>query len=119
LGYLPENEGLYHDLRKAGYELIFKKVISDGKGKPKGNVDAELVLQAMIDYGKYDQAVIVASDGDYNCLVRHLHQQDKLSIVLATDPGTTSKLLKRGSGKDNYRIEFLNHEHIKNKIQYK
>ncbi len=117
-GYMKKNEGLYRDLRKAGYELKFKEVIHDHTGKPKGNIDTELTLQAMIDYGKYEQAVIIASDGDYNCLVRHLLNQGKLKIVLATEPEATSSLLKRGSGKDNYKIDFLNYKHIKNQIQY-
>ena len=44
------------------------------EGKPKGNVDAELVLQAMIDYQDYERAVIVTSDGDFACLVRYLYE---------------------------------------------
>lgn len=47
-------------------------------GKPKGNVDAELVLQAMIDYRDYERAVIVTSDGDFACLVRYLYEEGKL-----------------------------------------
>lgn len=51
-------------------------------GKPKGNVDAELVLQAMIDYRDYERAVIVTSDGDFACLVRYLYEEGKLERVL-------------------------------------
>ena len=63
LGFVPENQDLYRSLQKAGYVLIFKEVTYRQDGKPKGNVDAELVLQAMIDYPQYDQAVIVTSTG--------------------------------------------------------
>lgn len=31
---------------KSGFTLIFKEVVYDGDGKPKGNCDADLVLQA-------------------------------------------------------------------------
>src|SRR5207253_6323262 len=31
----------------------------------KGNIDAELVLWAMKDFGNYDKAVIVSGDGDF------------------------------------------------------
>lgn len=49
LGYVPENDDLYRSLQKAGYVLIFKPTIRDRHGEIKGNVDAELVLQAMIE----------------------------------------------------------------------
>ena len=74
IGYLAENQDLYQSLQKAGYVLIFKPVLRDAHGKPKGNVDADLVLQAMIDYSHYERAVIVTSDGDFYCLVRYLYQ---------------------------------------------
>ena len=49
IGYVPENQGLYGSLQNYGYILVFKPVMYRKDGKPKGNVDAELVLQAMID----------------------------------------------------------------------
>ena len=54
-----------------GYVLVFKPVLPPKQGgKPKGNVGADLVLQAMIDYPNYKEvAVIVISDGDFYCLV--------------------------------------------------
>ena len=33
----------------------------------KENVDAELVLHAMIEYPNYDRAIIVTGDGDFYC----------------------------------------------------
>lgn len=77
LGYLPENQDLYNSLQGYGYVLIFKPVLKSEDGDVKGNVDAELVLQAMIDYNKYDKAIIVTSDGDFYCLVRYLYN-DKM-----------------------------------------
>jgi len=64
----------------------------------------------MIDYNSYDQAVIVSSDGDFACLAKHLQENNKLSIVLAPHPASTSILLKRATN----RISYL--EHFKNKI---
>ena len=74
---VPENQPLYTFLQNAGYTLVFKQVRLR-REKLKGNVDAELVLQAMIDYANYDRAVIVTSDGDFACLVRHLYEKGKL-----------------------------------------
>jgi uncharacterized LabA/DUF88 family protein len=59
----------------AGYHLH----ICHPAGKVKGNVDAELVLHAMIEYPNYDKALIVTGDGDFFCLVEYLIKQDKLS----------------------------------------
>src|SRR3989304_8493742 len=65
IGFMPENQDLYASLQKAGYILIFKPILTHKNGAVKGNVDAELVLQAMIDYNSYDKAIIISSDGDF------------------------------------------------------
>ena len=46
-------------------------------------MDAELVLQAMIEYPHYERAVIVTGDGDFGCLVRYLYERQKLERVLS------------------------------------
>lgn len=65
IGYMPENTPLYNFLQDVGYVLIFKPILKTPDGKVKGNCDAELVLQAMIDLGNYEKALIVSSDGDF------------------------------------------------------
>jgi len=54
IGFLPENKDLYSALQAAGFVLIFKPTLPDKAGEVKGNVDADLVLQAMIDSDNYD-----------------------------------------------------------------
>jgi uncharacterized LabA/DUF88 family protein len=103
LGYMPAHEGLYERLQTAGFVLMFKKVIYIA-GKPKGNVDAELVLHAMIEYAEYERAVVVTSDGDFACLVRHLSEQGKLERVLSPSRDGCSALLKQAAKE---RIDFL------------
>ncbi|MDP2207717.1 MAG: NYN domain-containing protein [Bacteroidota bacterium] len=46
IGYLPENQDIYTSLQNYGYVLVFKPVLKNKKGEVKGNVDADLVLQA-------------------------------------------------------------------------
>jgi len=49
----------------------------------KGNVDAELVLNAAaIEYNNYDKAVIVTSDGDFACLMNYLEEKGKLAKII-------------------------------------
>lgn len=42
IGFLPVNQDLYDELKRVGYVLVFKPVIFDKDGKPKGNCDADL-----------------------------------------------------------------------------
>ena len=113
IGYVPENQELYKSLQESGYILVFKPVLIPKDGKPKGNVDADLVLQAMIDYPDYDKAVIVTSDGDFYSLVEHLYAKDKLGIVLAPHKQKCSVLLKK---KAKEKIDFL--DNLKGKLAY-
>jgi uncharacterized LabA/DUF88 family protein len=113
VGYIPDNQAVYTRLQNAGYTLIFKPVTYH-EGKAKGNVDAELVLQAMIEYLNYERAVVVTGDGDFSCLVRYLYQQDKLERVLSPNRKRCSALLKRAARE---KLDFL--EEAKGKIEYK
>lgn len=96
IGYIKQNELMYKSLRSYGYELIFKPTVKDSQGKPKGNVDAELVLHAAaVQYSKYDKAVIVSGDGDFYCLHEFLESEKKLLSIVIPNAKTESSLLKR------------------------
>jgi len=97
IGYINENQPLYSKLQKAGFILIFKEILKYKDGTIKGNVDAELVLQAMIDFNKYEKAIIVTGDGDFACLIRHLKKKNKLKKLLVPNIKKYSCLLKKNS----------------------
>lgn len=101
IGYMKENEALYTSLRSFGFELVFKEVLvaidKNGKKLVKGNVDAELVLQALIDIKKYRKAVIVSGDGDFGCLVRYLKDLEKIERVLVPRRENCSLLLRKAA----------------------
>ncbi|MCL4400349.1 NYN domain-containing protein [Patescibacteria group bacterium] len=97
IGFMPEHNDIYDDLQKAGFVLKFKPVLPNGDGGVKGNVDADLVLQAMLDYGNYDKAVIISSDGDFYSLARYLYQNEKLKLVMSPYVKTCSTLLKKSA----------------------
>lgn len=113
IGFVPTNQDLYSYLQKSGYVLIFKPTIPDKDGNLKGNVDADLVLQAMTDYNNYDKAVIVTSDGDFYSLVKYFYEHDKLCIVLSPYVKTCSILLKK-SAKE--KIVFI--DNLRKKLEY-
>jgi hypothetical protein len=62
IGYVNSQSELYRALQMAGNILVFKPTFRSADGKVKGNCDAELVLQAMIDLESYEKAIIVSGD---------------------------------------------------------
>jgi uncharacterized LabA/DUF88 family protein len=95
IGYIKQNESLYKQLRAYGYTLVFKPTVKDNRGKPKGNIDAELVLHAAaIEYKNYDKAVIVSGDGDFYCLHEYLVKNEKLFQILIPNAKSESTLLR-------------------------
>lgn len=94
LGYVEGNNDLYASLQEAGFICIFKPTLKYKDGATKGNCDAELVLQTMIEYQNFDKAVIITGDGDFYCLVKYLIEQGKLAVVLVPDRLKFSALLK-------------------------
>ena len=95
IGYVPENRDLYVNLQKSGYILVFKPTLKLPSGKVKGNVDAELVLHAMIEYENYDKALVVTGDGDLYCLADYLAKNDKLLRLLIPNRDSFSSLFRR------------------------
>lgn len=105
LGLIPKYKELYKYLQECGFTLVFKEVIYDGDGNPKGNCDADLVLQATKDTyeNKFDKAILVSSDGDYSCLILFLLERQKLGSILSPHPeNKCSILLKRTNAKIVY-----------------
>jgi uncharacterized protein (TIGR00288 family) len=113
IGFVALNQKLYDKLQEAGFILKFKPTIPDADGKIKGNVDADLVLQAMIDIAEYEQAIIVSSDGDFYSLIQYLDEKDKLKAVMSSDENNCSTLLKQtAKGKLQYMYD------LRNKLEY-
>lgn len=114
IGYIPQNQDLYNSLQEAGYILIFKPTLMSKDGQVKGNCDAELVLQAMIDIDDYDRAVIVTGDGDFQCLVKYLYKKRKLKTVLCPNKSHSSVLLRKAAKE---KVHFM--DYLSKKLEYK
>jgi len=114
IGYVKENELLYRFLRKSGYKVILKPTLEykkDGNTITKGNVDAELVLHAMIQYSYYEKAIIVSGDGDFHCLIEYLEVKEKLLYLLIPNPKRYSALFRR------FRKYFTYINNLRNKLE--
>jgi len=97
--YLEKYQPMYDFFQGLWYELVFKPVNPNPHIPNKGNVDAELVLQAMIDKDVYDKAVLVSGDGDFACLVRHLRKEKKLARVIVPNESRYANLLEEATWK--------------------
>jgi len=84
-------------MQEMGYIVIFKPTMELPDGSVKGNVDAELVLHTMIEYSKYDKAIIVSGDGDFHCLVEYLAGKGKLRCMLVPNKRYSTLLHKFNS----------------------
>lgn len=115
IGYIEGNNELYKFLQSASFICIFKPTLEYKDGTTKGNVDAELVLQTMIEFPNFDKAIIVSGDGDFYCLVKHLLEQNKLKAVLVPNYFKFSALLKFKIFRPYLR--FINE--LENKLSYK
>lgn len=113
MGFKPSEQQMYNFLQEAGYILIFKPILELKNGEVKGNCDAELVLQAMIDYKHYDRAIIVSGDGDFHCLIKYLQEKKKLQTVLVPTDKNCSILIKKIIGGNLTLVSAL-----KKKLQY-
>ena len=114
IGYIEGNTDLYKSLQEADFICIFKPTLLYKNGKTKGNCDAELVLQTMIEQPNYNKAVIVTGDGDFHCLIKYLIQENKLAKLLIPNQKKYSALLKR------FPSEFLGFiNDLKHKLSYK
>jgi len=97
IGYIPGNQSLYSFFQDIWYHLIFKPVMELRSWRTKGNVDAELVLQAMIDYDEYNRAVLITWDGDFACLVKHLLEKEKFLKLIVPNHKKYSIFLKKSA----------------------
>ena len=95
IGFVPTNQALYTSLQSKGYILVFKPTLMLPSGKPKGNVDAELITHALLQVKNYDKAVIVAGDGDYYCLIEYLKKENKLKSLVIPNRDKYSCLLRK------------------------
>lgn len=117
IGYKEDQQELYDQLEYQGYTLVFKPTITYKDGLTKGNVDADLVLNAMIEYDNYKKAVIVTGDGDFYCLIDYLRNQNKLAQVLIPNERLYSTLFEQIDEGSRKYFTFINR--LRKDLEYK
>ncbi len=120
LGFIEKNKRIYKDLEVYGYKVKFRRVsefptetiicprcksiVKPDGIRTKCDCDADITLQIMDDIEKYEKAILITSDGDFDNVVKKLTQVNKLKLVLAPCKEGCSRLLKSAA---RGRIEFL------------
>lgn len=117
VGFMEEQQALYNALQEAGFILVFKPLIRHDNAEVKGNIDAEMVLQAMIDIDRYDQAVIITGDGDFAGLIRHLSSVQKLKQIIIPNRDKYSSLFDRMEEFDKTHVTYMND--LRNRVEYR
>lgn len=112
--YISNNQDLYTFLQWCWYILIFKDVLELKSGKTKWNVDAELVLQTMIDYNDYTKAIIITWDWDFACLIKYFYSKNKLAKLIVPNKFKYSIFLKQTA-----KEKIDNLTNIKGKLEFK
>lgn len=101
-------------MQESWFILVFKETYKSKEWKIKWNVDAELVLQVMIDIDKYKKAIIISWDWDFAYLIKYLRTNDRLETLLIPDEFSYSHLLKKAGWN---KLNFINR--LENKISRK
>jgi len=97
MGLIPDNADLYNYLQSIGYDISFKPTVISKEGRTKGNVDGELILAIAKDFyeNNLKNAVLVAGDGDYHCIVEFLKEKNIPITIVSPNRKYLSLLLKR------------------------
>lgn len=99
LGFISEAEqNLYSNLQKAGFILVFREHPAALKGAKKGNVDCEIIFEAMkklVENEDFDKIFIISGDGDYKKLVDYLVKKNKFGKMLFPNKQFASSLYKK------------------------
>lgn len=99
--------GLYRKLNKIGFELVFKEtsfMTKNSKVIYKGNIDTNLVLEAMKKIDNYDKAILISGDGDFHCLLDYWENVGKLGRIIIPNRYSYSHLLQ----KYRHKMDFVN-----------
>jgi len=114
-----EYDKLYESIQKAGFILVFREHNSAMLGTKKGNVDSDIIFNAMKRlYLKeaFNKIVLVSGDGDYKMLVDFLIKENRFEKILFPNKRYASSLYKSIS---RQYFAYLSDEAVKNKISPK
>ncbi|MEI8230361.1 MAG: NYN domain-containing protein [Candidatus Peregrinibacteria bacterium] len=119
LGYVTEEQqDLYNNLQKSGFIVLFREHSSALKGTKKGNVDSDIVFEAMkvlLERQDFGKIMIVSGDGDYKKLVDYLIKRNVFGKILFPNKQFASSLYNKLGAEF---FDYLENPDIQSKISY-
>jgi uncharacterized LabA/DUF88 family protein len=82
--FQEKQEELYTEIQKSGFIVKFKEHTNHVKSTKKGNVDTDIVFEAMrnvLDNQDFNKIVFVSGDGDYKKVVQYLVSKNKFEKI--------------------------------------
>lgn len=120
IGYAQDkNSDLYKNLQEAGFILVFRQHNTAMFGKKKGNVDSDIIFQAMKKIYKkemFNKIILVSGDGDYKIMVDFLIEENRFEKILFPNRKFASSLYE-SLGSEYF--DYLEYPDNKKRIAYK
>lgn len=86
LGYFSvKYQKLYENLLESGFIVVFKEHSENLKTSKKGNIDGDLIFEAMrflLENKDFGKVLIISGDGDYKKIVNYLITKDRFIKIL-------------------------------------
>ncbi len=92
------NQNIYSKLENCNYKIIFKNHLSSMASKKKGNIDCDIIFDAMkkiCEKENFNKIILISGDGDYIKLVNYLIEKDKFKKILFPNKKYASSLYKK------------------------
>lgn len=104
-GDFKSKQGEFHVLTKEGVEMVYKEIYNESR-KAKANCDVEISHRMTSDVllHRPQRIVLLSGDGDFACLCDFTHSQNIDIKVMAFDPASCSRMIKR---RQFTRVSFL------------
>lgn len=121
LGFREKENSLYIALQEAGFILIFNSKWEHLESAKKGNVDTNIVFNAMKKYfeADFDKIVLISWDWDYKMMVDYFIEKNKFHKVLSPNFKFASSLYKHSWNLDSKYFAILDTPDVRVKISYK
>lgn len=116
-GHVGENhkQNLFLEkLKSIGFQVRAKEVkrikISRNVYEWKGNLDAELIIDALKNTDNFDTCILMSGDSDFAPLIDELKEKKKRVIVMSTKHHVSRELIERA--------KYVNIKKLKDRISY-
>jgi len=91
---IPEEEGFFDALRKAGIEVKLKELQTFVGGVKKGNWDVGMAVDMIKLSSKLDVIILVSGDGDFELVLDHVQAAGCRAEVVSFKKSTSTKLIE-------------------------